>query len=261
MVNSEVTWMLALAKDTNLIIPNPKRNKLGELVTRIQGRDGSTINSTLLNWIAGEPYHKGLESHDTAYRIGLLLATMHNQASQWNYPAGFIRPRRDIAYFENLLHAISSAVTDGRIRQADYAELSKSVALLINLMSGLDESPQNYGIMHADTHKGNLLYHHGKIRIIDFSFCALGNYMFDLGICFGDMKTELHQVCLQGYEKYRPLPENHAQLIEGFFLGSIIGTFSFWAANPNTQEILVQKVPQITQDYAIKFNRKEHFWF
>jgi len=261
MVNSEVTWMLALAKETQLVIPRPKRNRSGELVTRLQQRDGTVINCTLLSWIAGEPYHQGLESQETAYRIGILLATMHNHASQWQFPAGFIRPRRDEAYFENMLKGIHPAVGDGRIRQADYAELARSVALLIELMGGLDESPDNYGIMHADTHKGNLLYQQGKIRIIDFSFCALGNYMFDLGICFSDMKTELHQFCLQGYEKYRPLPENHAQLIEGFGLGSIVGTFSFWVANPNAQAILARKVPQITQDYAMKFNQHEHFWF
>ncbi len=261
MVNSEVTWMLALAKETNLTIPKPKRNRSGELVTRIQSRDGTVINSTLLSWIEGEPYHKDLESNDTAYLIGILLATMHNQASQWKFPEGFIRPHRDVEYFKNMLKGINPAVTDGRISQADYSELSKSVALLIDLMGGLDESPNNYGIMHADTHKGNLLYHNGKIRIIDFSFCALGNYMFDLGICFGDMKAELHKFCLQGYEKYRPLPENHERLIEGFFLGSIIGTFSFWVSHPDAQEILVRKVPQITQDFAIKFNQHEHFWF
>ena len=261
MVNSEVTWMLALAQETRLVIPKPKRNRAGELVTRIQNKDGSIINCTLLSWIAGEPYHQGLESKETAYLIGLLLATMHNQASQWHYPPGFIRPRRDVAYFENMLNRLNPVVADGRIGPADYAEISKSVALLIELMGGLNESPDNYGLMHGDTHKGNLLYHHGKIRIIDFSFCALGNYMFDLGICFGDMQTELHQFCLQGYEKYRPLPENYARLIEGFFLGSIVGTFSFWAANPKTQEILACKVPQITQDYALKFNQHEHFWF
>jgi len=67
MVNSEVTWMLALAQETNLTIPKPKRNRSGELVTRIQGGDGATINSTLLSWIEGEPYHKDLESNDTEY--------------------------------------------------------------------------------------------------------------------------------------------------------------------------------------------------
>jgi Ser/Thr protein kinase RdoA (MazF antagonist) len=261
MVNSEVTWMLALAKETDLTIPKPKRNKSGELVTRMRSGNGTLIHSTLLSWVEGEPYHRGLESKDTAYQIGGLLATMHNQASQWKTPIDFRRPRRDTAYFTNVLNGIKPAVSDGRIREADYAELSKSVAMLMDLMRGLEESSQNTGIMHADTHKGNMLYHAGKIRLIDFSFCAIGHYLFDLGICFGDMQAGLHKFCLQGYEKYRPLPENHEQLIEGFFLGSVVGTFSFWVANPNAQEILARKVPQITKDYAIKFNQKEHFWF
>jgi hypothetical protein len=50
-------------------------------------------------------------------------------------------------------------------------------------------------------------------------------------------------------------------LIEGFFLASIVGTFSFWAANPRAQELLGKKVPQITEDFAVKFNRGERFWF
>jgi len=261
MVNSEVTWMLALAKETDLVIPKPKRNRSGELVTRILSKDGTSINSTLLGWIEGEPYHKELESEDTAYQIGRLLATMHNQARQWNMPEGFIRPRRDIEYFEDMLNGIKPAVSDGRIRKVDYLELSKSVSMLVDLMSGLDESQRNYGIMHADPHKGNMLYQDGEIRLIDFSFCAIGNYMFDLGVCFSDMKKELHEFCLQGYQSCRLLPENYRQLIEGFFIGSIVGTFSYWVANPNAQEILVRKVPKVTQNYAIKFNQNEHFMF
>jgi hypothetical protein len=85
--------------------------------------------------------------------------------------------------------------------------------------------------------------------------------MFDLGICLSDMKEELHKFCLQGYRNLRGLPENYQRLIEGFFLGSIVGTFSFWVDNPNAQEILARKVPQMTRDYAVKFNQNEHFLF
>jgi Ser/Thr protein kinase RdoA (MazF antagonist) len=156
---------------------------------------------------------------------------------------------------------INTAVLDGRIRASDYTELKKSISLLIGMMNGLDEDSQEHGIMHADTHKGNMLYNDGKIRLIDFSFCAIGNYMFDLGICLSDMKPELHEFGLQGYQSVRQLPHNYQRLIEGFFVGSIVGTFSFWVPNPNTQDILIRKVPQITRDYALKFNQSEHFWF
>jgi Ser/Thr protein kinase RdoA (MazF antagonist) len=115
--------------------------------------------------------------------------------------------------------------------------------------------------MHADTHKGNMLYHDGKIRLIDFSFCAFGHFMFDLGICFSDMKESLHRVFLESYQNLRTLPDDHQRLIEGFFVGSMVGTFSYWVANLQAQGMLATKVPQIARDYAAKFNREEYFWF
>jgi Ser/Thr protein kinase RdoA (MazF antagonist) len=261
MVNSEVTWMLALGQETDLVIQKPIRNKSGALVTSISLEDGATINCTLLSWIDGEPYHRELENEKTAYQIGTLLAVLHNHASHWEIPEGFTRPKRDIQYFEKMLSALKPAVDDGRISDADFSELSQSIALLIGMIGSLDDTRQSYGIMHADTHKGNMLYHEGEIRLIDFSFCAFGNYMFDLGICLSDMKVELHKYCLQGYHSLRKLPDHYQRLIEGFFLGSIVGAFSFWVANPHAQEILARKVPQITRDYAVKFNQNEHFWF
>jgi Ser/Thr protein kinase RdoA (MazF antagonist) len=52
-----------------------------------------------------------------------------------------------------------------------------------------------------------MLLHEGQIRLIDFSFCAFGNFMFDLGICLSDMKPELHHACMKGYESLRALPD------------------------------------------------------
>jgi hypothetical protein len=66
---------------------------------------------------------------------------------------------------------------------------------------------------------------------------------------------------LEGYQGLRTLPDVHQRLIEGFFVGSMVGTFSYWLANPRAQGILATKVPQIARDYAARFNRGEHFWF
>ncbi|MBN1936854.1 MAG: phosphotransferase, partial [Anaerolineae bacterium] len=55
--------------------------------------------------------------------------------------------------------------------------------LLGNMMSRLNDNRQTSGVIHADVHKGNLLYQAGEIRLIDFGFCTVENFMFDLGIC------------------------------------------------------------------------------
>ena len=73
------------------------------------------------------------------------------------------------------------------------------------------------------------------------------------------MKEELHRAFLRGYKSLRALPDGHQRLIEGFFVGSVVGTFSYWVANPRAQEVLARKAPQIARDYAAKFSRGEHF--
>ena len=261
-VRSELQWLEALRQDTDLVLQRPVRNRAGALVTQIPvEHDATAVNCTLLRWVRGQPYHRELESTHTARQIGETLAKLHLHASQWEFPEGFTRPKRDIPYSEGVLHSIEPAVRDGRISASDYAEFERSIALLTGRMRSLAEEQQTHGILHADAHKGNMLYDDGQIRLIDFSFCAFGHYLFDLGICFSDMKEELHGAFLGGYQGLRGLPDDYQTLVEGFFVGSMVGTFSFWVANPRAQELLAKKVPQIARDYAARFNRGERFWF
>jgi Ser/Thr protein kinase RdoA (MazF antagonist) len=261
-VNSELLWLEALSQDTDLVLQKPVRNRAGALVTQVPAENAaSPVNCTLMHWVDGGAYHRDLESEQTAHQIGEILATLHNHASQWEIPEGFKRPNRDIGYFERVLKGIQPALRDGRLSPSDYAEFETSIVLLTQTLRSLEKNRQTHGIMHADTHKGNMLYYDGVIRLIDFSFCAFGNFMFDLGVCFSDMKESLHRAFLEGYRSLRPLPDDHQRLIEGFFVGSMVGTFSYWVANAQAQEMLATKFPQIARDYAAKFNRGEYFWF
>jgi Ser/Thr protein kinase RdoA (MazF antagonist) len=261
-IYSELLWLEALSQDTDLVLQKPVRNQAGGLVTQILLENATLpVNCTLMHWVNGQPYHRELESEHTAYQIGEILAKLHIQASQWEIPEGFKRPKRDTEYFEGVLRDIQPALIDERISSSDYYEFETSISLLTEILRSLNKNQQTHGLIHADTHKGNMLYHEGKIRLIDFSFCAFGNFMFDLGICFSDMKESLHRAFLEGYQNLRTLPDNHQRLIEGFFIGSMVGTFSYWVANPHAQETLAIKVPQIARDFAAKFNRGEYFWF
>jgi Ser/Thr protein kinase RdoA (MazF antagonist) len=261
-VRSELQWLEALTRDTNLVLQVPERNNTGALVTRILLEDtDEPINCTLLGWLDGQPYRRELESEATSGQIGRIMATLHAHASGWELPPGFTRPRRDVAYFENVLSRIRPALEDGRISRSDYDEFETSIGLLVGMMQSLDESRESSGLMHSDAHKGNLLYHDGRIRLIDFSFCAFGNYMFDLAICLSDMAERLQQSFLESYQSVRTLPDDYQRLIEGYFVGSMVGTFSYWVDNPRAQDILARKVPQIAQEYAAKLNRGEFFWF
>lgn len=157
-VTSELLWLKALSLETDLVLPKPVRNRAGAQVTQVPAENGTLpVNCTLMHWLAGQPYHRDLESEQTAHQIGEILAKLHLHASQWQIPEGFQRPKRDIGYFTGALRAIQPALKDGRIRPSDYAELETSIALLVETLRSLAEHRQTHGLMHADTHKGNML--------------------------------------------------------------------------------------------------------
>jgi Ser/Thr protein kinase RdoA (MazF antagonist) len=254
-VQSEMLWLEALRK-ARLPVPPPVKNRAKEYVTQVDD-----VNVTLLKWQDGELLSWEQESESTAAQIGGLVGRMHLFASRWNLPKGFNRPRRDAAYFENAILALWPAVEDGRISSQDYKELQNSVAWLGTQIRSLSQTRLTAGLLHGDLHRGNFLLHRGKIRIIDFSMSAFGHFAYDLGTCLSNIRPMYHLSFWERYTQYFPLVSNYERLVEGYFLGSYVVTFSLWISDAESQEVLVQRVPYIAREYAARFNHEESFWF
>ena len=97
--------------------------------------------------------------------------------------------------------------------------------------------------------------------MIDFSMSAFGHFAYDLGTCLSNVRMAYHPIFLEHYKRNFSLPGGYERLIEAYFLGSYVVTFSLWISDADSQETLVQRVPFIAREYAARFNREEHFWF
>ncbi len=259
-VKSELLWLEALRRETDLPLQTPVRNKRGQLVSQLTTEE-QDVNCSLLEWLEGEPYEREDESEYTAAQLGMLVGKLHTFSSHWHLPAGFMRPKRDKSYFEQSLKALEPAVEDGRIGYRDFRELEVAIQTLVELMQSLHKSRHIEGLLHGDLHRGNFLYANGQIKLIDFSYCAFGNYLLDIAICLSDMNVKLHPFFLKNYQTLFELPEEHERLIESFFLGSSVGTLALWIDNPLAQETLVHRASIVAQEFAARFNNDERFWF
>jgi thiamine kinase-like enzyme len=179
----------------------------------------------------------------------------------WKLPKGFTRPRRDAAFFEQAMLSLWPAVEDGRIASQDYKTLQTSLSWLTGEVRNLSQTRVTSGLLHGDLHRGNFLLHRGRIRLIDFSLAAFGHFAYDLGTCLSNVRTAYHPIFLEEYKRHMPLPRGYERLIEAYFIGSYVVTFSFWISDAASQETLVQRVPLIARDYGAYFNRDERFWF
>lgn len=254
-VNSEMLWLEALHR-AKFPVPVPVKTISKDYVAHVDG-----INVTLLKWQDGELLTREQESEETAAQMGRLVGRLHQQANQWELPKGFTRPRRDARYFENAMLSLWPAVEDGRISAQDYKALQTSITWLTGEIRNLSQTRATSGLLHGDLHRGNFLLHRGKIRLIDFSMSAFGHFAYDLGTCLSNVRTAYHPIFLEHYKRNFPLPKGQERLIEAYFLGSYVVTFSLWISDADSQEILVQRVPLIAREYAERFNREEYFWF
>lgn len=259
MIESELLWLDAL-KRARLPVPTGLRNRAGERVTRLEW-DQTPLNASLLTWLDGMDYTRELESEETAAQVGDLLGHLHKHASRWRLPPNFIRPARDMGFFRAALENLRPAVADGRIKYSDLRQLEDALETLAFHLGHLRKTRQTWGLIHGDPYKGNFIYKDGQLALIDFSLSAFGYPLFDLALALSDTREDLRPLLLAEYQNQMKLPVHWQTLLEGLYLASMVGTFSFWINSPEAQEELIRRVPLIAREYAAKFNYDERFWF
>jgi len=259
-IRSELQWLEALHRN-HLSVQRPVRGRTGEFVTQVEDDAGGAVNCSVLTWLQGDLYTRELETGDTVAQIGTLVGKLHLHASRWRQPPGFVRPRRDIDYYQRVIEALEPAVEDGRVAYQDFKALQTAVEGLIALIRAMRKSRRSEGLIHADLHRGNFIHHEGHVSPIDFSFCSFGHFPFDLGMCLAGISPARHPIFLVNYDRFFPLPKDYARLIEAFFIAGYVGTFALWVADPEAQEVFAQRVPYIAREFASRFNRDERFWF
>ena len=76
---------------------------------------------------------------------------------------------------------------------------------------GLAVQPGGSGLIHADLHQENFLFHQGAVRAIDFDDCGWGFHLYDLAVTLSEIHgraryPHLRDSLLDGYSRHRSLP-------------------------------------------------------
>ena len=85
----------------------------------------------------------------------------------------------------------------------------------------LGTGPDVYGLIHADLHQENYLFHRGRVRAIDFDDCGWGHFVYDLAVTLSELRGRpdydvVREGLLRGYRAVRPLPVEHERYLEVF---------------------------------------------
>lgn len=177
-IKSELWWCAELAR-AGLPVPAALPALDGELLVSLpDGRHASVIA-----WMegealgeAGKPFTLPLPQMLDAYHaLGQLLARVHQTTDRLTLPAGFTRPRWDLAGL------VGDQPHWGRFWDHPAATPDQR-ATLIRARDALRERlTGEIGLIHADVLRENVLVNDRSVSLIDFDDSGFGFRLYDLG--------------------------------------------------------------------------------
>jgi Ser/Thr protein kinase RdoA (MazF antagonist) len=224
---AELQWLEAMYA-AGVKVPRPQPALSGSLLETIGAQ-----RVDMIGWLPGTPLGRSraplaLADAPRVFRkLGAAMADLHEACDRWVKPAGFERCAWDIeglvgdapvwgAFWNNpTLDAETRALFE-TFRDIARKDLDR-------LAEGLD-----YGLIHADLVRENVLVDGQELRIIDFDDGGWGFRMFDVATALFKNRHEpgydtLKTALLSGYRSRRPLDTTALDLFVALRAVSYVG--------------------------------------
>lgn len=184
----------------------------------------------VLEWVDGETMASTIERRGDAdfelrsfSTIGALLATLHNQATRWQVPSGFVRPALNADGF------MGDAPFWGRFWKSDLVPVERRPCLvrlrqrIRRILEAYGEDGATYSLIHADLHPGNVVVHGERLHLIDFDDAAFGWHVYDIAVALMSHRESpafdrLTNALVSGYRQVRPLADAALRMLPLFML-------------------------------------------
>jgi Ser/Thr protein kinase RdoA (MazF antagonist) len=199
-------------------VPEPVQTLDGENLVSVVAEDGVPRFCVLFGYVPGRFLQRGLRPRHLE-QVGTLTARLHTYSEQLTVPDWFERPvvdRVDEEFEESVA---------GRFREGWSVEAAETIAAALQrvreVQKELGRSSATFGVIHADIHHWNYLFHAGRIRLIDFDDFGWGHYLYDLAVTTQQINRlprgpELWRALLDGYRRARALSPEHEAMVESF---------------------------------------------
>jgi Ser/Thr protein kinase RdoA (MazF antagonist) len=213
---SELQWMDDLRRN-GLSVPQPIATGDGRLLVGLEGDEKQFAD--LIGWVDGAQLGEtgkplGYTSEQIAplfYAVGAAMAEMHKISDRWTPPAHFSRNAWDA---DGLL---GEAPVWGRfwdcagISSDDRDFLTRLRADLIQRLQAIS-ADLDYGLIHADLVRENVLVSGDRVAMIDFDDCGYGWRLFDISTALLRNRREPHYPLIKdslvdGYRSKRALSD------------------------------------------------------
>jgi len=240
-VRSEMMWLAALRRETELVVPEPIPTRDGNLLTVASVTEIPEHRiCVLFRWIDGRFLDVKLTpSH--LERVGAFMASLQLHGAQFRPPDVFVRGRVD-NLTDKARRTAARGACEALVRQQidNPADETAAIRLITEICSPEDgariailirkireiqrvvgQKSETFGLIHGDLHQGNYFFHQRQVRAIDFDDCGYGYYLYDIAVTLSEVNWRentpaLRKNFLAGYRSIRFLSPEHERYLDTF---------------------------------------------
>ena len=221
-IESELDWLDALRRDSELTVPVVIPARDGTRVLTIDDEDGPrhVVHFEMVSGV--EPDEKTLTVQDF-HTLGAITAALHDHSRAWQRPPGFGRFAWD---WQNCL---GGSPRWGRwhdavgVGPAEIDVLDRAQQLLAQRLTEYGSGADTFGLVHADLRLANLLVDGTDITVIDFDDCGFSWYFYDFGTAVSFFEDdpavpEWQDAWVRGYRTRRTMTAADEAMLPSFVL-------------------------------------------
>lgn len=203
----ELLWLMALRRDTELIVPEPLMAMDGEILRTVAAPGIPGFHPCMLfSWVDGDTVGEDADA-GSFEGIGRSLAVLHQHGAAFRWPEEFeIADSSDETLDEPSLHALSDFYDPPALDLLRQAGERIASSLEILASSGISR-----GVVHGDMRRRSILIGDESPRFLGFDRCSRRLLIYDLAVLWWDLAARpdadaLRAGLLSGYASLRPIP-------------------------------------------------------
>ncbi|WP_336780003.1 phosphotransferase enzyme family protein [Paenibacillus illinoisensis] len=241
-IQSELLFLQSLNTVDDIHVPVGITSLTGSRVVEMDTIEGyRRPYVTVMKWVEGEHIH-GEMTGTIVTRMGEMMGKLHEAVSGVHLPPNFVRPVWGADSFRSKLLKLDRYYNRFLSDQA-WTEYQHAVEKILSRLADMDNNEQNYGMIHADLHAGNIVFKDGLPYPIDFGRCGFGYFLYDLAGSLIGLYPRERMTFIQGYENVRKLGTDYIRDLECFFIMFMIENYCHHASNPEETSNLLDEQP------------------
>jgi Ser/Thr protein kinase RdoA (MazF antagonist) len=218
-IESELDWLAALERDSTVRVPTVISARDGRRVVTVDV--GNPRHVVHFEMVPGAEPDETRVTADDFRTLGQITAALHDHARSWSRPSGFRR------FSWHWGHCVGDRPRWGRWQDAagvtahERRILSDAEDLLRLRLQTYGDSPERFGLIHADLRLANLLVAPPEITVIDFDDCGFGWFFYDFGAAVSFLENdpalpEWQASWTEGYRSRLPLASDDEDMLASF---------------------------------------------